>query len=326
LIDGARQAPPLPSQNLQRIPADAAAVVGGSLGHQVWAAQTAGMIELLAALSRTEARLPAAQVAQLQEILTSTTSMDLSGVSSSAIDPQGRPSGVALFRAADEARASALVTNVRRLFAIVRTPSFTRAIDRLLRDADVATRVPWAQLRELPTTGLPAGSYALQLPDFAALANEARSSSRTVTPAPRPAQRGRGPGPSVRVQQYLMIPEGSQVTVLVGVDARALWTATNARAGAPLDPAARGIRPGALTLSISPAGVADTMAANPETAAGSAEVRRLLAALPDRGTTPILFRMSNAETDGAQRFSLEIDIPTSTLSLLASGSQRLFRP
>jgi hypothetical protein len=325
LVEGSRAAPPLPSQNLSRIAGDAGIVLGGSLTHQVWASQAAAVVELLSALARTEARLSAPQVAQLREILTSGLGTDLSVLSSSAFDPQGRPRSVTLLRAADEARANALVANFRRLFAIVRTPSFTRAIDGLLRDAEVSVRVPWAQLRELPTAGLPAGSFAMQLPDFATIANQLRSGSR-------PTPGGSGPGrrsaaaPPPAVLQYLIVPEGAQVTVVGGAAARTLWTAVNANTGAALDPAARGIRQGALAMSISPAGVIDSFAASPEIASNVARLRAILAQMPDRGATPILFRLSNAEVDGAQRFSFELEVPSSAIMFGAQSFLGSLRP
>jgi hypothetical protein len=168
----------------------------------------------------------------------------------------------------------------------------------------------WNLIRELPTLGLPAGAFAFQLPDFSKIARDLREGST----APSPRRRRPPPTP---VLQYIMVPDGAYVTVVSGADARAQWTAAAARTGAPLDLAAHGIRAGALTMSIVPAGLPNLLVATDPS--GATNMRTRIERMPDHGATPAILRMSNAEVDGSQRFSFDIEVQAATLRGIAAA-------
>jgi hypothetical protein len=315
LLEGSRTAPPLPEQHLQRLSGDSAMVLTGSLGHQAWAPYARPLTDIAVALGRNEARLPPAMLTQLQQVLTRQLDADLGVAVTVGADAQGRPMATGIIRYPDAARATASIADTRQLLTIVRNPAFTRAIDTLARRADARRySVNWRQVREIPTRGLPAGSFAFELPDFAAMAEAARTMNPTGT-ARRPA---RAPA-TAPPMQYLFIPDGPYVTVVSGPDVRARWAEISARTGPALDLAAHGARGGAFSWSFIPAGFPNLMMRQQQQQRAAADARAAIARMPDRGATPIVLRMSNAEVDGSQRFSLEIEVQNSTLTGLAQA-------
>lgn len=314
LIEGTRSAPALPEQFLQRIPTDAGFIMTGSFSHQIWAPFARPFTDITVALARNEARLPAAMVTDLQTVLTHMFEQDTSVAVGVYGDSANHLNSVGVIRLADEAHATQLVGDYRRAITILRNPTFTRAIETFLREIDAPPmRVDWRQIRELPTRGLPAGAFAYQMPNFRALAQQARTG---VAPTGRNART-----PAAAPLQYLVVPEGGYVTVVHAPDVRAAWTQISARAGAPLDLALHGARTGTFTTSIVPAGVAGLMAASgeAESVRMAGNVRTVVSRMPDRGTTPAILRMTNAEVDGNQRFSMEIEVQVSTLTGLAAA-------
>jgi hypothetical protein len=171
--------------------------------------------------------------------------------------------------------------------------------------------INWGQVRELPARGLPTGAFAFELPDFNELAQRARRE-----PPPTQGRRPARPQPIPPVQ-YLLVPEGAHVTVVSGPDVRARWADLSARTGPALDLAAHGARQGAITMAIVPAGLADAL--QREAPQRAAAVRAVVSRMPDRGATPAILRLSNGEVEGNQRFSLEVEVQTSTLSGIAQG-------
>ncbi|MBL8678649.1 MAG: hypothetical protein JNK05_05765 [Myxococcales bacterium] len=315
LIEGSRNAPPLPEQYLQRFPSDVAVVFAGASGRQTMEPFVRPLTDIAVALGRNEARLPAPMLAQLQEILPRMFTSEAGFVGAVSADPQGRGTGTFLLRFTDAARATGMVTDYRRLLAIVRNPAFTRAIDTLARRADVSSfSVNWRQVRELPARGFPAGSFAFELPDFSAMANASRSTPPSMpgVRAPRPAR----PAP-VPPLQYLIVPEGAYVTTISAPDVRARWAELSARTGPALDLAAHGARAGAISMSFVPAGFPNLVARQQPRSA--ADMRATIGRMPDRGATPIVLRMSNAEVAGNQRFTLEIEVQSATLTGLAQA-------
>ncbi|MFO0559233.1 MAG: hypothetical protein U0269_14555 [Polyangiales bacterium] len=312
LIEGSRAAPAIPEQFLQRIPTDAGLIVTGSWGHQMLAPYGGPLTEIAVALARSEARLPAPMVTQLQTVLTHLFENDLSNVTGVFGDSTNHLASVGVTRFSDDAHATQFVTDGRTAISILRNPAFSRAVETFLRQADAPRmNIDWRQVRELPARGLPAGAFAFQLPDFPTLAQQARSGAPTT---------GRR-APAVPPVQFLLVPEGAYVTVVLGRDVRATWTQISARAGAPLDLALHGARAGALTLSLVPAGLANLMASlgDADAARTASAVRTVVTRMPDRGATPAILRMSNAEVDGDQRFSLEIEVQVSSLTGLAAA-------
>jgi hypothetical protein len=317
LIEGSRRAPALPEQFLQRIPTDAGMIATASWGHQLFAPFSEPLTELIVALARSEARLPSPMVTQLQTMLSHWFDHDLSMVTSVIGDSPDHVSYVSVMRFADEAHATQFVNDGRTSIAVLRTPAFIRAIEALLRQANISLRnIDWGQMRELPARGLPAGALVYQLPDTSPLARQARSGAPTATAGRRT--------PASRVVQVLVVPEGAYVTTVQSRDVRATWAQIRARSGAPLDLALHGARPGAISLSLTPAGFANLMASSGEANLAStvSAVRQFAASLPDRGTTPAaILRMSNAEVVGDHRFLLEIELQASVLAGLVRAMQ-----
>jgi hypothetical protein len=218
---------------------------------------------------------------------------------------------VAVLRFAEAGRATAAVSDARALVTILRNRAMTRAIDNALQRLNGRPmNINWGQVRDLPARGLPTGAFAFELPDFNELAQRARR---------EPPPQGRRPA---RLQpippvQYLLVPEGTHVTVVSGPDVRARWAELSSRTGPALDLAAHGARQGALTMAIVPAGLADAL--QREEPQRAAAVRAVISRMPDRGATPAILRLSNSEVEGNHRFSLEVEVQTSTLSGIAQG-------
>lgn len=317
LIEGSRRAPALPEQFLQRIPTDAGVIVTASWGHQLFAPFSEPLTELIVALARSEARLPSPMVTQLQTMLSHWFDHDISMVTCVIGDSTDHVSSVSVMRFADEAHATQFVNDGRTSIAVLRTPAFIRAIEALLRQADISLRnIDWGQVRELPARGLPAGALVYQLPDTSQLARQARSGAPTATAGRRAS--------AARVVQLLVVPEGAYVTTVQSRDVRATWAQIRARSGAPLDLALHGARPGAITLSLTPAGFANLLASSGDANVAStvSAVRQFAASLPDRGTAPAaILRMSNAEVGGDHRFLLEIELQASVLAGLVRAMQ-----
>lgn len=312
LIEGSRAAPALPEQLLQRVPTDAGVIVTGSWAHQAFAPYGGPLTEIAVALARSEARLPAPMLTQLQTVLTHLFDNDLSNVTGVFGDSANHLASVGVTRFSDDAHATQFVTDGRTAISILRNPAFSRAVETFLRQADAPRmNIDWRQVSELPSRGLPAGAFAFQLPDFPTLVQQARSGAPTT---------GRRV-PAVPPVQFLLVPEGAHVTIVIGRDVRATWTQISARAGAPLDLALHGARAGAFTMSLVPAGLASLMASlgDADLARTASAVRTVVARMPDRGATPAILRMSNAEVDGDQRFSLEIEVQVSSLTGLAAA-------
>jgi hypothetical protein len=319
LIEGSRAAPAMPEQFLQRIPSDVGMVITGGFGQQLAAPFARPINDIVTALARSEARLPAPLVTQLQGVITHMFDHSASVAAGVGADAQGQLGSISISRFNDPTHATQFVADYRQTVTILRNPAFSRAVDTFMRQMDVPrVNIDWRQVRELPATGLPAGSFVFQTPDFQAIARQVNETPARPPTGPRP--RAARPA-AVPVHQYLVVPEGAYVTIVHGRDVRAQWAQVAARTGPAIDLAAHGARPGAFAMAIIPAGFPSLMAGSgaPDAARTAATTRTFINRMPDRGATPAIFRMSNAEVDGNQRFSLEIEVQASTLTGLAAA-------
>lgn len=321
MVDGARSAPPLPEQHLQRISTNSAIVLSGTLAHQAFSPYIAPLREISVALARQEARLPPALVTQLETAITHFGEMDVSVVAGAEADAQGRALSVSVARYTDAAHATQAVADTRSLMALLRNATLTRSVDTLLRQLDARQQINWRLVRDLPTTGLPAGSYAFQIPKLDGLITGNSAAAATPEGARRRPAGGAAATAANAADQYLMVPDGAYITVVHGRDVRAQWAEVARRTGAPLDLQLHGARAGALSMSLLPAGIPNTMllATDPDRVRNAERARAVVSRMPDHGATPITLRMSNAPADSQHRFVFELEVQTATITGLAAG-------
>lgn len=321
LIDGTRSAPPLPEQHLQRISTNSAVVLTGSIAHQSAAPYIAPLREVAVALARQEARLSPALVTQLETALTHFGEMDVSVVAGAEADAQGHALSVSVARYTDAARATQAVADTRNLMALLRNATLTRSVDTLLRQLDARQAINWRLVRDLPTTGLPAGSYAFQIPKLDGLFTGSSTSAAAPESNRRRPAGGAAANAANGADQYLMVPDGAYITVVHGRDVRAQWAEVSRRTGAQLDLQLHGARAGALSISVLPAGIPNTMllTTDPDRVRNAERARAVVGRMPDHGATPVTLRFSNAPADNQHRFMFEFEMLTATITGLAAG-------
>ncbi|MDP3276903.1 MAG: hypothetical protein Q8Q09_17005 [Deltaproteobacteria bacterium] len=298
MIDGSRNVPAAPEQHLERIAPDAGFYFSAGLSLTPFAATLRTVSEAVVVLAQREARMPAAQVAQLRQVAESVTTMSATAVGGVVLANTGESSGVSVARFATPAAATAYVSDIRRMVGLLRSAPFARSMQALGTAFDVENVPDLRQVRELPTRGLPAGSFAYSLPDLSRVARGAR-----------PAARGAAPRPT----QQLLVVEGDHVTVVSGVDMRAAWAAASARTGAaPAALASVPVRPGTMTLAMMPSAIANLFAMSQN--AGSSTPPAQPIVVPSQ--SPLVMRMHNADSDGATRFAWDFEISAQALTAL----------
>ncbi len=317
MTEAARTAAPFPDSQLQRIPTDGGVTGAMSLNLTSFAPLTRMLDELVVAVARHSAQVSPAQLQQMQALATTViVNTSSSTVSGMTVDSQRQPVWITVTRCADASGPTALIQAVRSALILIHRPAIVRAVQALQNDSTfrpLSGSVPdLTMVRELPATGLPAGSILLQFPERRPLAVSAPPSAapnrgRTANSRPNASN-------PVSVTQLLLVPDGASYTTVSARDARAAWTTALARTGPVMDPAAMGFRPGTIGLSFSLAGLDAMMSAGSQSSTPSAGAA--LARMPDQGRTPITLRMSTADIDGNTRFQFAVDMQAVTIRSL----------
>lgn len=314
LTEASRTAPPFPDSHLQRIPTEGGFMGGYSLNLSTFAPFARILDDLLSSIARHTGRIPAAQVQQLQTLVSSiTASSNASAIQGMLPDAQNQPIWVSVARCADANGPATMIQSIRAALGLIHQPAIARVIRDFQQDDSlraVVRLIPdFALIRELPATGLPAGSLLLQIPETRPLTVTAPPPPPTTVQRGRAATRTATPAPTFR--QWLFIPEGSTYTTIGARDARAAWTTIAARTGPVIDTAALGLRQGAITLSFTVASLDLLFAAG---ASGTPYSQsRNIGRMPDQGRTPIVLRFSTSEVDGNTRFQFSLDVQAITL-------------
>lgn len=312
LTEASRTAPAWPDANLQRIPTDGGFTAGYSLNLSTFAPFARILDDLTTAIGRHAGRVTPAQLQQLQTLVSNiATASNASAIQGMTLDAQQYPIWVSVARCAEASAPTTIIQSIRAAVGLVHQPAILQVVRDFQRDPTmrlVSRSLPdLAQVRELPATGLPAGSFLLQYPE-----TDGNFVNAPPPPPPQPNRGVRAPRtstatPATPTRQWLFVPDGASYTTVSARDARAAWALISARTGPAVDPAALGMRQGAITANFSLA----TIEAIVRT--GSGGPSQTTARLPDQGRTPIVLRMGTSEVDGNTRFQFSLDVQAVTL-------------
>lgn len=302
-------APPLPL--LQRLPPGGVAYGATALSLAPFRTTLNVLPDaaLRALLPRT--RLNATDATALRTALAALTAQENLAVAATAgRDPQGRAWQVAHLQLTTP--AAQFVSNVRAVVTQLRRLPVARAV-RADQQFDPAT------VQVLPTTGLPAGSLLVRVPDAPAWLRGELLASRTAAPTAGRAAGARPAGPPVEI---LLAPDGPRVWWVVAADARARLRASMGDHPAPV--ATEGL------LGDVPADVRAVVAVmpslGPELVRDDARMARLLTeALGRAGAdaqTPSVLRVLVQQTGDLRRLRASLEVPQRVLSLVARSFQQ----
>ncbi len=210
------------------------------------------------------------------------------------------------------------IASTRAMLAAMRRPHIQGEIRRLLGLANLPLPDLGA-LRELPVTGLPAGALLVQFPSFRALTAAmtrpgASAASAAPPPAPVRGRRPRGraaatpPDPGL---QLLLVPDGSDAVMIMGRDARALLAQYTANTTPGVDPQYVTSPGAAMVSAMVLSGFPNLMRATSEREAR--QMATALQALPDHGSTPIVFRMGAEDVNQVTQLSFDIELTDVTI-------------
>ncbi|MFO0696073.1 MAG: hypothetical protein U0230_21095 [Polyangiales bacterium] len=242
--DSLRPTSSVPAELYAHLPANALVYAGAASDARPFQAFVDSLVELGHRLLAASGALPAADVEALRTALANALRLrESAGVGSAAYDSRGAMVVVGVTRLPDENAALEVVGALKTLVTTLRRPAIKRALDQLLAEANAAHPLHVADFRDMPTRGLPRGSFGLRTPTLDALVQglgldrnvaEAAAVATAEVAATPPAHRGR-PAPAP-VAEVLYVPQGRDVYMIASRDARAAFQAALASTTAPIDP------------------------------------------------------------------------------------------
>ncbi len=181
----------------------------------------------------------------------------------------------------------------------------------------------FSRIRDLPARDLPPGAYGFEVPGLTSALQSA--TSLTGPPPPPglvgPSRRGRIATPRPRAApptQVLYVPDGRDVVLAVGANARDVYQRYHASTTSPVDVRLLSTQGGTFAMAFVPAGILNAMrAASPTDAAQTAQ---MFNALPDHGRSPVTARTSSVADGDRQTFRMDVTIPSGTLRMIGEGA------
>jgi hypothetical protein len=221
------------------------------------------------------------------------------------------------------------IASARAMLAAVRRPHLQTQIRSLLGLAN-AQLPDLGALRELPTTGLPAGSLLVQLPPFSAFREAARAATASSAPPPGAARprstgnRGRATtagastatartrrGAAEPPLQFLVVPSGQDSVLVIGTDARAIYTRYAANTTPGIDPQSINAPDAAIVTAMVLGGMPNLLRASSERE--QREFAQALQNAPDHGHTPIVFRMGSQSVNQQAQLVFDVLVSAATV-------------
>lgn len=313
--DSLRPTSSVPAELYAHLPPNALVYAGAASDARPFQAFVDSLVELGHRLLAASGALPAADVEALRTALANALRLrETAGVGSAAYDSRGAMVVVGVTRFADENAALEVVGAVKTLVTTLRRPAIKRALDQLLAEANEDHPLHVADFRDLPTRGLPRGSFGLRTPTLDALVAglgldrnvaEAAAVATAETAAPAPSRSGRpAPAPTAEV---LYVPQGRDVYVVAARDARAAFQAALAGTAAPIDPSTFASDDAAIAIAVFPGHY--RVAADDGT---SVSLGSQLGA--DVEGARVDLRMFGLDREGGARFELEMVLDRASLS------------
>ena len=282
-------------------------------------------------LAQHDASLNAADRTALTAALQGLTQLDQSSLAIAVgNEATGQPWITATARH-DTLSGSHVVAAYRSIVLALRRPNIFRSLRTTLHVLGI-TMPDLGELRELPSRGLPAGAFGFRVPSVQSImasgaAVSATNASSIANASALDAQRRRTravrPASNSAADvglQVLLVPDGHNVTLAVGADARVLYTRYRANRTPGID---AGYITGAnrtASLALVAAGVPNLIRMTSPGDVGAATT--FVAQLTDHGRTPITLQLFSTGADDAARFALDLDVPRTILRGLADSTMQ----
>lgn len=322
----------VPPELLTRLLPDGTYYVVATIDGRAFRPLSNTFVEIVNRVVQSEGSLPPGDVTALRQAIETVITPQRATVAvTSGANDQGDSWFVGTYQFETDSQVSNWVTGVRSLVSVLRRPAVARwfrtsSLRQLLGLSDLR------DLRDLPTRGLPAGAYAFQMPSwneiievqsqnfgkmfrslFGLPTASATSTPSAASQVPSSGQANRGNARTRRaLTQVILVPNGNNLLVVLGPDARALFTRVQNNNTPGIE--AQFLQPqgAALVQALVPARLPAAMRTRSPNEATT--LARAIARMPDQGRTPITFRVGSTEVDNLTRYTFDIEVRRETLA------------
>jgi hypothetical protein len=321
---------PVPPDMAAHLLPDGYAYFGGTFDQSALQPTIRQLVTLGEQLIQHANQLDAADRAALRAALDAVPQLDrVTETLAMGADAEGHPWMAGAVRSTTVQPAQ-WINSARAFVAVMRRPHLQAEIRSLLGLAN-AQLPDLGALRELPTTGLPAGSLLIQFPPLSAFRQAVRASASSAPPSgaptrgaperrrpgtaptPRPATataRGRRPPPEPPIQ-FLLVPNGQDTVTVFGTDARAIYARYAANTTPGVDAQYINSPDAAVVTAMVLAGMPNVLRASSERE--SRQFGQALQGAPDHGRTPIVFRMGSQSANQQARVTFDMVVTAATV-------------
>lgn len=310
LAESLRSSGTVPPELLERLPPGAVAYAVGHFDTRPFADLVSETRDLLSAFARAGVQLSQADADALDRGLAFALRTSVYDASVAAgTDESARPWSVTHLRFASAAEATQAVQAYRELVAALRRPGIARAFDQLFADLG-EDRPRFAQIAEIRTRGLAAGSYAVRIPPFEQLV--ARYVSQSI-------------GAQVDLQtpavarETFLIPNGADVLVVQAPNGRALYDSLASAGGIGADLRAALLAPDSAMNVVVRLGNVRIPEEHPSPEHGAATLESRIGT--EAGQAPITVRIRNAGSAPDARFEFDLHAPAALLRALTQAGR-----